>query len=474
MGFEILWDGFEKVCEKTERGEEFTRQCIKYMEKRHEIELKYAEGLGKMNSNFGDREDGSTKDCWTSFGVETANLSKDREAFTADITTIIQGLKDQWVLDKKTRIDLVAKGKKLVKDLANSEDLCAKARAKYVSARKQQQKSDEGYKALKVKGVQKNIEKAEKTLKKDKEFANAADDEYRKTVIALAKHQDKYYTEDMPALLKEFEAFERARILNTKRYFNMFIQHQAKLGPSWSQTTDRFHKKVDAINPDVDLNSFVTQNKPENAQPPPRAQYMSWDGTLIEDLGPRKDNSIKTTSVVSQPQNITNNTPKHDEAKTNNVQQPIFQQPVAQVQQPVQALSQAAQTASKVLVALYSYDATEAGELTFGEGELITLLEENDSGWWRGRLANGSEGLFPSNFVEEQGKDPVVTGTGSNVINANYKALYDYDAEDNTEISIKENDMLFVESEKDGWYYGYRQSDPSQKGNFPSNFVEKS
>lgn len=43
---------------------------------------------------------------------------------------------------------------------------------------------------------------AEKTLKKDKEVANAADDEYRKTVIALAKHQDKYYTEDMPALLK--------------------------------------------------------------------------------------------------------------------------------------------------------------------------------------------------------------------------------------------------------------------------------
>lgn len=58
-------------------------------------------------------------------------------------------------------------------------------------------------------------------------------------------------------------------------------------------------------------------------------------------------------------------------------------------------------------------------------------------------------------------------------INADYKSLYDYDAEDDTEITIKENDLLFVESEKDGWYYGYRKANPAQKGNFPSNFVER-
>lgn len=58
-------------------------------------------------------------------------------------------------------------------------------------------------------------------------------------------------------------------------------------------------------------------------------------------------------------------------------------------------------------------------------------------------------------------------------INAEYKSLYDYDAEDETEITIKENDLLWVETEKDGWYYGYRKVNPSQKGNFPSNFVER-
>jgi dGTP triphosphohydrolase len=259
MGFEVLWDGFDKVCEKAEKGEEFTKTVIKYMEKRHEIEQKYGAGLGKMNSIFSEREDGTTKECWSTFGAETAALAQDRGNFVADIESVIQSLKQQMAEDRKTRLDIVAKGKKLVKDLANSDDLCSKARTKYVTARKNQQKSDEKYKALKVKGVQKNIEAAEKALKKDKEVANAADDEYRKTVIALAKHQDKYYTEDMPALLKEFESFERARILSTKRLFAQYCQFQAKLGPSWSQNTDRFQKKVESINPDVDLNAFVSQ-----------------------------------------------------------------------------------------------------------------------------------------------------------------------------------------------------------------------
>jgi hypothetical protein len=464
MGFEVLWDGFDKVCEKAEKGEEFTKTVIKYMEKRHEIEQKYGAGLGKMNSIFTEREDGTTKECWATFGAETAALASDRGNFVADIESVIQSLKQQMAEDRKTRLDIVAKGKKLVKDLANSDDLCSKARTKYVTARKNQQKSDEKYKALKVKGVQKNIEAAEKALKKDKEVANAADDEYRKTVIALAKHQDKYYAEDMPALLKEFEAFERARILSTKRLFAQYCQFQAKIGPSWSQNTDRFQKKVESINPDVDLNAFVSQNKPESPQPPPRAQYMSWDGTLIEDLGPRKE-----TAPVQKQANVV--VTARDEPKAVvAIQQPVLQQPVMQVQKeeakPAPVL--------KMLVSLYSYDKTEDNELTFGEGEAIALLEENDSGWWKGRLERtGEEGLFPSNFVEEQGKPQSDVADGPAPINARYKSLYDYDAEDATELSIKENDILFVENEKDGWYYGYREASPAQKGNFPSNFVER-
>jgi len=118
---------------------------------------------------------------------------------------------------------------------------------------------------------------------------------------------------------------------------------------------------------------------------------------------------------------------------------------------------------------IYAYEATEENELTFGEGEMIYLLEKDDSGWWKGRNKSGVEGVFPSNFVEvvgEEGGGP----SGTVDINADYTALYDYEAEDETELTIKEGEILHVISETDGWYFGTNAQ--GQKGNFPSNFVE--
>jgi len=121
----------------------------------------------------------------------------------------------------------------------------------------------------------------------------------------------------------------------------------------------------------------------------------------------------------------------------------------------------------KQLVTIYSYDATEDNEISFAEGETIYLLEKDDSGWWRGRNAKGQEGLFPSNFVEVVGEEG---NSGSIEIHKDFQALYDYEAEDETELTIKEGEILHVISETDGWYFGTNAQ--GKEGNFPSNFVE--
>jgi len=121
----------------------------------------------------------------------------------------------------------------------------------------------------------------------------------------------------------------------------------------------------------------------------------------------------------------------------------------------------------KQLVTIYKYEATEENEISFAEGETIYLLEKDDSGWWRGRNGKGQEGLFPSNFVEVVGEEG---NSGSIEINKDFQALYDYEAEDETELTIKEGEILHVISETDGWYFGTNAQ--GKEGNFPSNFVE--
>lgn len=52
------------------------------------------------------------------------------------------------------------------------------------------------------------------------------------------------------------------------------------------------------------------------------------------------------------------------------------------------------------LEVLFDFQARVPNELTFKEGDIITLLDKHPSGMWKGEL-NGVVGLFPYNFVKE-------------------------------------------------------------------------
>ncbi|XP_064325461.1 unconventional myosin-If isoform X2 [Phalacrocorax carbo] len=50
--------------------------------------------------------------------------------------------------------------------------------------------------------------------------------------------------------------------------------------------------------------------------------------------------------------------------------------------------------------ALYQYIGQDVDELSFNVGDIIDILLEDSSGWWKGQL-HGKEGLFPGNYVQK-------------------------------------------------------------------------
>ncbi|XP_043577543.1 unconventional myosin-If [Chiloscyllium plagiosum] len=50
--------------------------------------------------------------------------------------------------------------------------------------------------------------------------------------------------------------------------------------------------------------------------------------------------------------------------------------------------------------ALYQYTGQDVDEISFNVNDVIEILLEDPSGWWKGRL-HGKEGLFPGNYVEK-------------------------------------------------------------------------
>lgn len=45
--------------------------------------------------------------------------------------------------------------------------------------------------------------------------------------------------------------------------------------------------------------------------------------------------------------------------------------------------------------ALYDFEGTRSDNLSFKKGDILTVLNQNDSGWWQGSNMHGRIGLFP-------------------------------------------------------------------------------
>jgi hypothetical protein len=104
--------------------------------------------------------------------------------------------------------------------------------------------------------------------------------------------------------------------------------------------------------------------------------------------------------------------------------------------------------------AIYTYTAQRSDELSFNEGDTITVLAKNPDGWWEGECG-GSRGVFPGNYVEEAGKKQV-------------RSQWAYTAQRPDELSFGEGVLITVLEEKGNWHRGEYNG---HSGLYPANYV---
>ncbi|XP_051515100.1 SH3 domain-containing protein 19-like [Myxocyprinus asiaticus] len=119
----------------------------------------------------------------------------------------------------------------------------------------------------------------------------------------------------------------------------------------------------------------------------------------------------------------------------------------------------------------------EEGELTFSEGDVITVTEYVNEEWGRGSL-NGRIGIFPLNFIqvkEEAEALPRKPALESPVPPAGQmnrgRALYDFSPEYEDELCLKAGDVVCeLEDMDDEWFLG---EFGGKRGIVPKNYIQK-
>ncbi|KAK7129473.1 hypothetical protein R3I94_017627 [Phoxinus phoxinus] len=125
---------------------------------------------------------------------------------------------------------------------------------------------------------------------------------------------------------------------------------------------------------------------------------------------------------------------------------------------------------NRFVVARFAFEGEE-GELTFSEGDVITLVEYVNEEWGRGIL-NQRMGNFPLSFIQEEtdvllpGK-PVLESPGAR---SRGRALYEFRPECEDELCLKAGDIVCDLEDIDAeWFVG--ESD-GKRGIVPKNYIQ--
>jgi len=154
-----------------------------------------------------------------------------------------------------------------------------------------------------------------------------------------------------------------------------------------------------------------TENKPSTSQfqqqtdQPPQLPKPS----PMQKPAPAPQSAAPPPKPISKPTPSSNPAPPPPKiAPPPPVQEPVQEEQYQEEQQPQeeqpyeeqQPQEEQPQQGGRSVRALYDYQGENETDLTFKEGDTITVLDDTDpSGWFHGEL-NGVQGYFPSNFVE--------------------------------------------------------------------------
>ncbi|CAE7122972.1 unnamed protein product [Rhizoctonia solani] len=127
-------------------------------------------------------------------------------------------------------------------------------------------------------------------------------------------------------------------------------------------------------------------------------------------------------------------------------------------------------TYGSVLVALYDYSppAGAEDEVAIKEDQVLLLIDSSDDEWWKVKVKtnsqedNGDSGLVPKAYVEEA--KPITSA----------KALYDYTANGDGELTIAEDEPLSVFEQEAEWTLVKSTRPGGKAGYVPATYIELS
>jgi len=310
-----------------------------------------------------------------------------------------------------------------------------------------------------------------------KEKSDAADSNYKKVLEKANAHQTKFYTQDMPALLDEFQKFEEEKIVFFKKMMQNYMNSYNPLPGLLTSTCDTLNKSVSAVDESADVSTFIADNKASAVTPPPTIEYEPYDSeekglSVIEKDGENGDTKVER-KAPDEPKPDRAPQKKLDTRKNWGLQpedsslsaeekKRKLEGQLKEIKEVIESEVKSKKGLDK-LVKFYASDPVAQKKATQEAAEQqakVDNLKEQKK-----KLTEQLNGLGGEAAADDGGET-----SDEDFVEIKAKALFDYEAANETELGFKAGDILTVtEQDTSGWWYAELNG---KQGFVPNNYVE--
>jgi len=393
--------------------------------------------------------------------------------------------------------ELIRSGDQILKNWDAQLELLKKARANYVKAGKDAQSLSEN---LEKKKQDPKIKPEVVSQLSSKSMAandkrDNLDNTYKQVLDETNGKMDTYYSQEQPKLLNEYQQFEEERINFMKNQMSTLVNNlvSTHLSSVFESSCEKMSTAVNNIDVDNDISSWAT-SATKNVYIPNPITYLTYDteGGITPDLtcgrkpdgagssshgsssrraaaplpSETKSSSHSTHSSSKKKSSSSKRTKKEfDPAKYNIAEKDRndpkrLQSAVTKMLKKVEEDKKQFEkdlAASQKLREMYANDPEGAADVDEEIASLESYLQQlkDIQSDLEGALESGGKG--DENPVDDSNAE-------------SFKALYSYDATNDTELSFHEGDTIKVLQKDDsGWWYA---TIGDQQGFVPENYVE--
>lgn len=497
-----FWEGngFEEVKKLTSKGNDAIENIMDIIVDRLELSKDYAKGLTKIASkaeSLNKEYIGTLKDAWgemkISFELEAKWHTQTAERIQTEITSLMKSFHKEH---KKARKPIEAKVDKAYSEYQDAKSSESKARKSSYSKCKDFELAYDQYgDAKQGKGrvySDKDLAKLDKAARKSEETANKADKEHRQAVKKLEQMRKKW-EEIMIEGCREMEALEHQRVSHLKEILTKYVEIISSLPNDFSTLLDRLTQMTNAIDPDNDVSS-AAEMKGTGATHPKELLYEAFEEDPQHQMKPdrrerRLDEKVreldeelrkeeKTLVGVRGLADVYNNQPNFaDDKGKQNVQIQIAQaeRSVASAQITLYKVHSSlqeftGQPKSSHPYAQYMEKTRDSSGNTLVYFSLPSNMAPVDASVNVNIKPRSATVASASSTSSTPHSSAVSTPQVDDTDGFEYRALYDYDASKEDELTIREGDVLVVVQQYEGGWWLCRNSD-GQEGLLPENYL---